>query len=80
MRWVKHVACMAEKKETCQLLAIEPKPERLIRNANQCGDKIKKKSGFGLDRTELIRLPMRKRGGLFFLFFSICKRGNCLHI
>jgi hypothetical protein len=40
MRWAEHVACMAEKKETCKLLAIELEPVRLIRNTNQCGDNI----------------------------------------
>jgi hypothetical protein len=31
---------------------------------------IFKKIGFGLDRTGLIRLLMRKSGGLLFLLFS----------
>jgi hypothetical protein len=43
MRWAKHVACMAKKKGTCKLLAIEPEPVRLIRNAIQCEDNILKK-------------------------------------
>jgi len=31
MRWVEHVACMVEKRETCKLLAVRPEPKRLIK-------------------------------------------------
>jgi hypothetical protein len=53
MKWVEHVACTVEKRDTCKLLTIRPEPRRLIEKLSSVWIILKKNFRHWIGQIEL---------------------------